>query len=96
VTVALPTTTTPNVNTTNSIIFLIRRALSGHGFTITINNIRETVTTRSAIARSLGYDKKRERKSFLGTGIKKRGDSITALTGIARVAKTLVINNYSH
>jgi hypothetical protein len=73
VTVALPTTTTPNMNTTNSIMFLTRRAFGGHGFTTTINNIRETVTTGSAITRSLGHDEKKKGKSFLGQELRRRG-----------------------
>jgi hypothetical protein len=83
VTVALPTATTPNVNIIDSIIFLTRRALSGYSFTITINSVRKTVITGSAITRNLGHNKRRERKLFLGIGIKKEGNSVTALIGIA-------------
>jgi hypothetical protein len=37
----------------------------------------------SAITKSLRHDKKRKRKLFLGIGIKKEGDSVIALIGIA-------------
>jgi hypothetical protein len=81
--IALPAAITPNMNTIDSIMFLAGRALGRYSFTITINNIRETVTTGSAITRSLRYDEKRKGKLFLGIGIKKEGDSVTALIGTA-------------